>query len=58
MDHDSQGGPKSAAGLAFGRLKDLLHLEFETHDRGFKGALSGMRGSPTPSQCGLFGVLP
>jgi hypothetical protein len=31
--------------LAFGRLKDLLHLEFKTHDRGFKGALSGMHGS-------------
>ena len=45
MDHDSQAGAKSAAGLAFGRLKDLLHVEFETHGRGFKGALSGMHGS-------------
>ena len=45
MDHDGQGGPKSAAGLAFGRLKDLLHQEFGTHDRRFKGALSGMHGS-------------
>ena len=33
MDHDGQAGLKSAAGLAFGRLKDLLHLEFETHHR-------------------------
>jgi uncharacterized protein len=45
MHHDSQAGSKSAAGLAFGRLKDLLHLGFETHDRGFKGALPGMHGS-------------
>jgi hypothetical protein len=42
MDHDGQGGPKSAAGLAFGRLKDLLHQEVGAHDRRFKGALSGM----------------
>jgi len=45
MDHDGQAGPKSAAGLAFGRLKDLLHQEFGTHDRRFKGPLSGMHGS-------------
>ena len=44
MDHDGQAGLKSAAGLAFGRLKDLLHQEFGTHDRRFKGALSGMHG--------------
>jgi uncharacterized protein len=59
MDHDSQGGPKSAAGLAFGRLQDLLHLEFETHDRGFKGALSGMHGSWQPvSRSARFGISP
>jgi hypothetical protein len=45
LDHDSQGEPKSDTDLAFGRLKDLLHLEFETHDRGFKGALPGIHGS-------------
>jgi uncharacterized protein len=45
MDHDSQAGAKSAAGLAFGLLKDLPHQEFRTQDRGFKGALSGMHGS-------------
>jgi uncharacterized protein len=45
MDHDGQAGLKSAAGLAFGRLKDLLHQEFGTHDRRFKGVLSGMHGS-------------
>jgi uncharacterized protein len=58
-DHDSQGGPKSAAGLGFGRLKDLLHLEFES--RGFKGALSGMHGSwqhyPV-SRSARFGIAP
>ena len=62
MDHDSQAGPKSAAGLAFGRFKDLLHLEFETHDRGFKGALSNWKlkrkrppsaGSSAHQQCSL-----
>ena len=61
MDHDSQAGAKSAAGLAFGRLKDLLHVEFETHDRGFKGALSGMHGSwqhyPI-SRPARFGIAP
>ena len=61
MDHDSQAGPKSAAGLAFGRLKDLLHLEFETHDGGFKGALSGEQGSwqhyPV-SRSARFGIAP
>jgi uncharacterized membrane protein YgcG len=45
MDHDGQAELKSAAGLALGRLKDLLHQEFATHDRRFKGALSGMHGS-------------
>ena len=45
MDHDGQGGPKSAAGLALGRLKDLLYQEFGTHDRRFKGVLSGTHGS-------------
>ena len=43
MYHDGQ--PKLAVGLAFGRLKDLLDQEFGTHDRRFKGALSGMHGS-------------
>jgi uncharacterized protein len=61
MDHDSQAGAKSAAGLAFGRLKDPLHVEFETHDRGFKGALSGMHGSwqhyPI-SRPARFGIAP
>ena len=42
MDHDGQAGPKSAAGLTFGRLKDPLHQEVGAHDRRFKGALSGM----------------
>ena len=41
MDHDGQAGPKSAAGLTFGRLKDPLHQEVGAHDRRFKGALSG-----------------
>jgi TPM domain len=57
MDHDSQAGPKSAAGLAFGRLKDLL----ETHDRGFKGAFSGMHGSRQHypvSRSARFGIAP
>jgi uncharacterized protein len=45
MDHDGQRGPKSTACLAFGRLKAQLHQEFGTHDRRFKGALSGMHGS-------------
>jgi uncharacterized protein len=45
MDHDGQAGPKSAAGLTFGRLKDPLHQEVGAHDRRFKGALSGMHGS-------------
>jgi uncharacterized protein len=61
MDHDSQAGPKPAAGLTFGRLKHLLHLEFETYDRGFKGALSGMHGSwqhYSVSRSARFGIAP
>ena len=56
MDHDSQAGPKSAADLAFGRLKDLLHLEFETHDRGLGRSLLHARFVATLSGF-AFGAL-